>query len=172
MKEKEIERLFYKYGERVYRTAFRLLNNENDAKDVVQEVFVGLYNNMETGKIKNIGAYLGSCGAKKAIDFLRRARRDFLFKEEYIGNTTAEQIEMEDDIQLLQNSENYMAERIRNELEKLPDRYRVILSLRLIEDYGYREIAGITGLNESTIRSIYMRGRAKLIQALKKEGQS
>ena len=65
MKEKEIERLFYKYGERVYRTAFRLLNNENDAKDVVQEVFVGLYNNMETGKIKNIGAYLGSCGAKR-----------------------------------------------------------------------------------------------------------
>ena len=79
---------------------------------------------------------------------------------------------MEDDIQVLQNSENYMAERIRNELEKLPDRYRVILSLHLIEDYGYREIAGITDMNENTIRSIYMRGRAKLIQALKKEEQS
>ena len=54
MKEGEIEKLFYKYGEKAYCTAFRLLNNESDAKDIVQDLFVGLYRIKSTDGIKNI----------------------------------------------------------------------------------------------------------------------
>ena len=51
-------------------------------------------------------------------------------------------------------------------LSTLPDHYRVILSLHLFEGYDYEEISQITGTRESTIRSLYMRGRKKLAAAI------
>lgn len=168
MKEEEIEKLFYEYGERVYRTAFGILKNESDAKDVVQEVFVGLYNNFRSSKVKNIGAYLGSCGAKKAIDFLRKNKHENLFKKEY-GEMILRESIWEENIESIRGSEESLAGKIKEQIERLSEKYRIILSLRLLEEYDYHEIAEITGLNENTIRSNYMRGRVKLIESLKKE---
>lgn len=169
MKEEEIEKLFYEYGERVYRTAFGILKNESDAKDVVQEVFVGLYNNFRSSKVKNIGAYLGSCGAKKAIDFLRKNKRENLFKKEYGRDDIERESIWEENIESIRGSEESLAGKIKEQIERLSEKYRIILSLRLLEEYDYHEIAEITGLNENTIRSNYMRGRVKLIESLKKE---
>jgi RNA polymerase sigma factor (sigma-70 family) len=58
---------------------------------------------------------------------------------------------------------------IQKALYSLPDHYRAILSLHLFEGYDYQEISQITGTNESTIRSLYMRGRQKLAAALKQK---
>ena len=70
---------------------------------------------------------------------------------------------------------------IRKSIDKLRERhrwkdfldhyehYRAILSLHLFEGYDYQEISLITGTNESTIRSLYMRGRQKLAAALKQK---
>lgn len=54
-------------------------------------------------------------------------------------------------------------------MKLLPDQYRIIVTLHLMEDYGYREISEMTGLNKNTVRSIYMRGKAKLINSIKEE---
>ena len=76
---------------------------------------------------------------------------------------------MDEDISANQENEDLLAEKIRKKMKLLPDQYRIILTLRLMEDYGYREIAEMTGLNENTVRSIYMRGKAKLIKSIKEE---
>lgn len=59
-------------------------------------------------------------------------------------------------------------------MASLPDHYRLVLSLHLFEGYDYEEIAQITSAKESTIRTLYMRGRQKLAAMLKKtdNGQS
>lgn len=168
MREGEIEKLFYKYGEKVYCSAFRILNSESDAKDIVQEVFVGLYRVKGVDSIKNMEAYLATCCTRKAIDFLRKAKRDSIFKDEYKDETT-EFLIMDEDISANQENEDLLAEKIRKKMKLLPDQYRIILTLRLMEDYGYREIAEMTGLNENTVRSIYMRGKAKLLKSIKEE---
>ena len=54
-------------------------------------------------------------------------------------------------------------------LENYEDHYRAIISLHLFEGYDYEEISQITGTGESTIRSLYMRGRQKLAAALKQK---
>lgn len=168
MKEGEIEKLFYKYGEKAYCTAFRLLNNESDAKDIVQDLFVGLYRIKRIDGIKNMGAYLTACCTRKAIDLLRKEKRDSLFKDEY-KDQTRESLIIDDDISAIQEDENILAEKIREKMKLLPDQYRIIVTLHLMEDYGYREISEMTGLNENTVRSIYMRGKAKLINSIKEE---
>jgi len=53
-------------------------------------------------------------------------------------------------------------------LAALPDHYRSVISLHLLEGYDYQEISEMTGTEESTIRSLYMRGRQKLAATLKK----
>jgi RNA polymerase sigma-70 factor (ECF subfamily) len=67
-----------------------------------------------------------------------------------------------------EESEVISVESIRNALTGLPDHYRVVLTLHLLEGYDYQEISQITGTKESTIRTLYMRGRQKLAEALRK----
>ena len=64
----------------------------------------------------------------------------------------------------------YDAGQILKALASLPDHYRAVLSLHLFEGFDYQEIAQITGAKESSIRSLYMRGRKLLAQAVKKAG--
>jgi RNA polymerase sigma-70 factor (ECF subfamily) len=52
---------------------------------------------------------------------------------------------------------------------ELPDHYRTIVSLHLFEGYDYEEISQMTGTNENTIRSLYMRGRQKLAAAVRQK---
>ena len=52
-------------------------------------------------------------------------------------------------------------------MDALQEPYRLVLDLVLIEGLDYGEIAAITGRKETTLRSLYSRGRAKLIEMLK-----
>ena len=53
---------------------------------------------------------------------------------------------------------------------RLPAGYRAVLSLLLFEGYDYEEAAEITGLKASSVRSQYVRAKARLLEILKKDG--
>ena len=55
---------------------------------------------------------------------------------------------------------------IRSAMESLPEPYGLVMDLVLIEGLDYREISRLTGTKEATLRSLYARGRKKLIAAL------
>lgn len=61
-------------------------------------------------------------------------------------------------------------ERIRRGMSRLPAGYRAVLSLLLFEGYDYEEAAEITGLKASSVRSQYVRAKARLLEILKKDG--
>ena len=58
---------------------------------------------------------------------------------------------------------------MRKAIALLPDGYRVVLSLYLLEGYDHQEIGEILGITESTSKSQYSRARQKLLQLLKRE---
>ena len=60
--------------------------------------------------------------------------------------------------------------RIKAGLNELPDGCRLILSLCLFEGYDYAEIAEITGLKTSSVRSQYTRAKGKLLEKLQRDG--
>jgi RNA polymerase sigma-70 factor (ECF subfamily) len=53
-------------------------------------------------------------------------------------------------------------------MQQLPEGYRVVLTLRLIEELDYPEIAEMLDINESSVRSQFTRGRQKLVELLKR----
>ena len=57
---------------------------------------------------------------------------------------------------------------VRKAIEELPDNYRLVLNLVLLEGLDYEEIANLTGEREGTIRTQFSRGRVKLAEKLKK----
>ena len=66
------------------------------------------------------------------------------------------------------SGESLVLNRVKDALDSLPDPYRLILNLVLLEGLDYEEIAALTGRKETTLRSLYSRGRAKLAELLKK----
>ena len=66
----------------------------------------------------------------------------------------------------------YRADVLRRCIQELPDGYRVVLSLYLLEGYDHLEIAGILGITESTSKSQYSRARQRLRELAMQRGLS
>jgi RNA polymerase sigma-70 factor (ECF subfamily) len=65
---------------------------------------------------------------------------------------------------------HYRADVLRRCIQELPDGYRVVLTLYLLEGYDHLEIAGILGISESTSKSQYSRARARLRELAAQQG--
>tara|TARA_R110001583_G_scaffold99175_2_gene244446 strand:- start:2473 stop:3051 length:579 start_codon:yes stop_codon:yes gene_type:complete len=154
----EIYKLYYKA---MYNSCFRILNNTQEAEDVMQEAFLSAFDKINSYKGEvSFGAWLKRIVVNRALDFLKKNKIDSLPLDEKINKLSAEE-ETHVDIE----TENDVAE-IKKAIEQLPSGYRIVLSLYLIEAYDHEEIGEILNISASTSRSQYNRAKKKLIQIL------
>jgi RNA polymerase sigma factor (sigma-70 family) len=145
-------RLYNQYSKAMYNLAYRMLNNREDAEDILQEVFVECFRNLDAFRFEStFGAWLKKILINKCINQLKRKKVDL---------TLCENLPI--DIYEEETEEVYDTRKIFNGIEKLPDGYRVILTLYLLEGYDHSEIAQILGITESTSKSQYSRAKEKL----------
>ena len=154
----DIYKLYYKA---MYNSCFRILNNTQEAEDVMQEAFLSAFDKINSYKGEvSFGAWLKRIVVNRALDFLKKNKIDSLPLDEKINQLSAEE-ETHVDIE----TENDVAE-IKKAIEQLPSGYRIVLSLYLIEAYDHEEIGEILNISASTSRSQYNRAKKKLIQIL------
>jgi RNA polymerase sigma-70 factor, ECF subfamily len=123
----------------------------DDVPDVVQEVFLSAYNNIETLRERNaIGAWLVRIARNRSAEFYRRARTT----EELSDELTSK------------NNPDAEAREILAAIRTLPDAYRETLVLRLVEGMTGNEIAAKTGLKPESVRVNLHRGMELLRQTL------
>jgi len=152
----EIYRLYYKA---MYNTSLRIVQDPVEAEDIMQESFLSAFQkiNMYSGSV-SFGAWLKKIVVNRSLDSLKKRR---LFFEEF-----AEEMAVMDE----QDGEEYdvssKAEEIRDAILQLPDGFRVVLTLYLMEGYDHEEIGEILNISGSTSRSQYARARQKLISIL------
>lgn len=159
MTRQEITEFYAKHHRRLYNTAWRILRDPDEAEETMQDTILKFVSEpRDFASDAQVSAWLVRTCIRAAIDRLRRRKRRDAFLEDYARENAgpAEEPEVLPDIA-----------RIRAALDALPDPYRLILNLVLIEGLDYGEIARLTGKRETTLRSIYSRGRAKLIQQCK-----
>jgi RNA polymerase sigma-70 factor (ECF subfamily) len=100
----------------------------------------------------------------KSINVLRKKRLETVDIEKvWLSDIPEESVVDEKEIEL-------KVEEVKKAIQLLPDGYRTVLSLYLLEGYDHEEIAQIMNLAESTTRTQYMRAKQKLIQILQKGG--
>lgn len=123
----------------------------NDVQDIVQDVFLAAYNNLDTLRDKNaIGGWLARIARNRTAEFYRQSR------------TTEE---LSDDLTSRNNPEAEARE-ILAAIRSLPETYRETLVLRLVEGMTGHEIADRTGLKPESVRVNLHRGMDLLRQAL------
>ena len=155
----EIYRLYYKS---MYNTSLRIVKDPQEAEDIMQESFLSAFGKIETyqGKV-SFGAWLKRIVINNSLDVIKKRR--LLFEELNEDYTQLAEQEEALDEELLSSQ----MELIREGIQKLPDGYRVILSLHLLEGYDHEEIAEILEISSSTSRSQFFRAKQKLLSILK-----
>lgn len=142
---------------RFYRIAFYILENEADAKDAVQELYLKLWNLRDHLElVQNPQAYGSLLIKNLCIDRIRRAR-----PLEQPGEAVALEPPADHTLELREQLRE-----VQSALTRLPDSQQRLLRLRVIEGLPYDEIARRTGLSELNIRVQVSLARKKLKQSL------
>ena len=154
------QQLYRLYCKSMYNVGFRIVNDEDDAEDVLQEAFISAFRNLKEYRgDSTFGAWLKRIVINKAINHLKRKRLErFPEDERWDVKEEAELDEFE--------GYPFSVERVRDAIGRLPDGYRAVLSLYLLEGYDHGEIAEILGITESTSKSQFNRSKKKLLEIL------
>lgn len=154
----EIYKLYYKA---MYNSCLRIVNDTQEAEDVMQEAFLSAFDKINSYKGEvSFGAWLKRIVINRALDYLKKNKINNLPLDEKI-NKLSEEEETHEGIEVKNN-----VTEIKKAIELLPAGYRIVLSLYLIEAYDHEEIGEILNISASTSRSQYNRAKKKLIQII------
>ena len=157
----KIEEIFHAYGNLMFHVANKILNNDHDAEDAVQQALFTIYQNLEKFseiKCPQSRSFIVTIVERKAIDLYRTKQRDAAipFEEEFI-NVPAPSVV------------NAVAERtnLAKAMAMLPTRYRELLFLKYDNGYSEREIAVMYSMTEANVKKTIQRAKKKLESILK-----
>ncbi|WP_020615668.1 RNA polymerase sigma factor [Paenibacillus daejeonensis] len=140
----------------VYRTAYYIVGNEQDAMDAAQEALIRVYTKIHSYEEKaQFKTWVQRIVTNICIDKFRRAKptvsideHDMVFREKQ---------NVEEEVLAA-----YAAQDIREAIDKLPDHHRAVVVLRYMQDFSYNEIADSLDLPLNTVKSYLFRARQQL----------
>ncbi|HLN73300.1 MAG TPA: sigma-70 family RNA polymerase sigma factor [Prolixibacteraceae bacterium] len=142
---------------KLLRFARQILQNEEEAKDVLQDVFLKLWQKREElEKVDNLEAFAVRMTRNRCLDVIRSRRT--VSMEVVKKNDRQEEDSLDTDY--LESAE--MSRLVKKIIATLPDLQRTIIHLRDIEQLEYEEIAEATDMNVNTIRVNLSRARKKV----------
>ena len=159
MTRAEFDQLVQMQGRKLYGFAFRILRNQEEAEDVVQEIFIKLWRMGEKlDGYNSIDALATAMTKNYCIDLIRKQKLDY--KGDF-NPTDYQNLTSPSPQEQLENKES--GEILNAIIENLPDAYKIVIKLRDIEGVSYEEIGEKTDQNINTLRVTLSRAR-KLIR--------
>jgi RNA polymerase sigma-70 factor (ECF subfamily) len=146
--------LYSRYYRGMYNVSLRILNHTAEAEDAMQEAFIAAFRQLDTfrGEV-NFGSWLKKIVINRSIDQLRK-RKNFTNDLSVLSHQIDEPT--------VQYDEEVTPEMVKKAINGLPDNYRIVLSLFLLEGYDHEEIAEILKISNGSSRIIYHRAKEKL----------
>ena len=149
---------------KLYRFALRMLGNDDDAKDVVQEVLIRVWNGRETmDQIQNMEAWCMRITKNLSLDRLRSIQRkgtqplEYTFDAQHGDSTPDVKTELGESMQ-----------HVSNLIAALPEKQRQVIHLRDVEGYTYNEICDILELDMNQVKVNLFRARNAVREKLVK----
>lgn len=160
-----------KYKNLIYSLVKKMIKNDSDVEDLVQETFIKAYKALDKFKFNySFSAWIYRIASNNTIDFLRKRRFDTFSIDKPIGNAEDENyFEIEDnsyspDADLISEQK---ADIIKAAIDTLPENYREIIILRHEEELDYKAIAEQLDLPLGTVKAHLFRARKLLYEELK-----
>lgn len=160
--------IYRRYSKAMFNAALRITGDYAEAEDVLQESFVSAFKELASYKGDSaFGAWLKRIVVNKSINCLRQRRLALvpLGEQHHEAPAEADTYSAEDEAET-----HYRADVLRRCIQELPEGYRVVLTLYLLEGYDHLEIASILGITESTSKSQYSRARVRLRELAASKG--
>jgi RNA polymerase sigma-70 factor (ECF subfamily) len=159
-------RLYELYSKAMFNTAYRIMGNREDAEDMLQEAFTDCFRKIGTYRTDStFGAWLKTIVINRCISRLRKREAELVLIEDY----SRHEMQQDEPQEMIWPDPPVIARAV----ERLPDGYRVVFSLYLLEGYDHTEISQILGISESTSKTQYSRAKEKLkkiLSEMRKDG--
>lgn len=144
----------------MYSVGYRIVNNVEEAEDVLQEAFISAFKNLGNYRGESsFGSWLKQIVVNKAINQVKKRKLERLPEDEPFD---VEEELPGDELE----GYPFTVEKVKRAIEMLPDGYRTVVSLYLVEGYDHGEIAEILGISESTSKSQFNRSKKRIREIL------
>jgi len=168
--EAAFRKLVDAYEKMVYNTALGIVQNENDADDITQEVFIQVYQSVADFKgASRFSTWLYRITLGKALDLEKKKKRKkrFGFVQALFGGAEEEKIPaVEFDHPGVQLEKKENAASLFKALKQLPDNQRIAFTLHKMEGRSYSEVAEIMDTTVTAVESLMARGKTNLKKIL------
>ena len=166
--QKAFRKIVEEYQYMVYSLSFRLLCDEEEAKDIVQETFLRVWTKLSTYQSdKKFSTWIYAIATNLCLDKLKSSK--YGFKPESIDEQVNSLISTENADKKLLNCE--LGSLIQNLTNELTPKQKVVFTLRCIEELEIDEIIHITGMTAEKIKSNLFLARHNIQQKLENYGK-
>lgn len=158
-------RRFVKQYERlVFYVINKLIDDEDDVKDLAQDVFMKVFKNLPKFKEESkLSTWIGQIAYREAVNFLKKRKR-----YHHISTEESETLQLRDnrftpeEITIAKDTSSI----VKLAISRLPERYRHVLVLYHLDEFSYPEIGKMTELPEGTVKNYIFRARKMLKEQL------
>lgn len=156
------ETLVMQYEKLVLHVISRLIRNDDDLKDVCQEVFIKVHRGLNTFSFKSkLSTWIARIAYLTALNYLRK------YKNEALNSYDGEDIELDNYHFSEETPERLMIKKdvsayVHDLILQLPLHYRTVLTLFYLNEFSIPEIQAITGMPEGTVKNYLFRAKQLL----------
>jgi len=152
--------LYSLYHKAMYNTCYRMTGQQEEAEDMLQESFSYAFSRLGSFRFESsFGAWLKRIVVNTCINHLKKRKVDLVYTEHHNDPQPDNESVDYGEIQ-------FRVEQVHRAVEKLPEGYRIVFSLYLLEGYDHKEISEILGVSESTSKSQFLRAKQKIKELL------
>ena len=168
--EQAFKRLVDEWQDMVYNTAISIVQNEDDADDITQDVFIQVYQSVSSFKGESkFSTWLYRIVISKSLDHVKKRKRKkrFGFVQGLFGTAQEEEIHPEEFNHpgvLMENRER--AAELFKAMEQLPDNQRIAFTLHKLEAQKHQDIAAIMNISLTAVESLIARAKGNLRKTL------
>jgi RNA polymerase sigma-70 factor (ECF subfamily) len=171
---KAFAEIVMRYQKKIMKLGFRMLNQRQEAEDVAQETFLKVFNNLQRYDVKQkFSTWIYRIATNLCIDRLRR-RKEQISLDGSHSPQTGEYDNQELQAKITnkwQNPENQLIlaelqDHVQKAVQELPDKYRLAIVLRYMQELSLQEISDILEIPVATVKTRIHRGREVLRKKL------
>lgn len=159
--------IFSHYHQRLLMEAFFILQDEQQAKDIVQEIFIEFWKKQHWKNIHSLSAYLGTAVRNRCLNYLQSARTAEKRQEAYKYLASAQDTAEDPSYTNIEVHRDEKIDQMQMALDNLPQKTAEIFRLYYIEKKKRSVIAGELGISVNTVKTVLLRGLKTLRSKLK-----
>ncbi|MBT1698395.1 RNA polymerase sigma-70 factor [Fulvivirgaceae bacterium PWU4] len=145
--EKAFAELFRRYWKKVHHLTYKSVRSEEAAQEIVQDLFISLWNKRASLAIHHLPSYLYSAVKNRALNYIASQTTQKKHWDYYKRFIPVQDVVTENDVEV-----NELLGAIENEIEHLPEKTKKVFKLNILEGHSITDIAHTLNLSEKAIQ--------------------